>query len=122
MTNEISPSQNRISVSETSPSQNLKTPLIGGFEIETGVGLGNRPVSKGVGETGPCLFVRTVHQVWVRHPILGDLPFGPRFEAPNAPLPVERFSFDDVLDAHEACILLEDYLRRHRNTPTRKRK
>jgi hypothetical protein len=63
-----------------------------------------------------------MHQVWVRHPILGDLPFGPRYEAPSAPLPVDRFSFDDVLDAHEACILLEDYLRRHRNSPTRKRK
>mgnify|MGYP000951216689 CR=1 FL=1 len=122
MTHEISRSQKQISVSETSPSQNLKTPLIGGFEIETGVGLGNRPVSKGAGETAPTLFVRTVHQVWVRHPILGDLPFGPRYEARNAPLPVDRFSFDDVLDAHEACILLEDYLRRHRGTPTRKRK
>ena len=73
-------------------------------------------------DIGPLLFVRTVHQVWIRHPVLGDLPFGPRYEAPNAPLPVDRFSFDDVLDAHEACILLEDYLRRHHSTPTRKRK
>jgi len=70
----------------------------------------------------PILFVRTVHQIWVRHPILGDLPFGPRYEAPNAPLPVDRFDFDDPLDAHEACILLEDYLRRHHATQTRKRK
>ncbi len=68
------------------------------------------------------LFVRTVHQIWIRHPILGDLPVGPRYEIPGIPLPIDRFSFEDVLDAHEACILLEDYLVRHRNARPRKRR
>ncbi|HPA19501.1 MAG TPA: hypothetical protein PLU30_17270 [Verrucomicrobiae bacterium] len=61
---------------------------------------------------GPRLFVRTVHQIWAHHPILGDLPAGPRYGIPGIPLPVHRFSFDDILDAHEACLLLEEYLRR----------
>lgn len=63
-------------------------------------------------EPSPCLFVKTVHQIWARHPILGDLPAGPRYEIPGIPLPIDRFSFEDILDAHEACILVEDYLRR----------
>ncbi len=81
-----------------------------------------RIVIAGSAQPGQVLFVRTIHQIWIHHPILGDLPFGHRFESPTAPLPVDRFDFDDPLDAHEACILLEDYLGRHRATKPRKRK
>ena len=68
-------------------------------------------------------FVKTVHQIWTRHPILGDLPAGPRYEIPGIPMPIDRFSFDDILDAHEACILLEEYLRRKPTArPARRKK
>lgn len=84
----------------------------------------SEPITKpGTAEVGGLrLFVRTVHQVWARHPILGDLPAGPRYAIPGIPLPVDRFSFDDILDAHEACLLLEEYLRRKPAARPAKRK
>jgi hypothetical protein len=100
----------------------LKTPFRGFQTDRLAQTQSDCPTSPIIGQR-PRLFVRTVHQIWIHHPILGDLPFGPRHEIPGIPFPIDRFSFDDPLDAHEACLLLEDYFRRHPDQkPPRKRK
>ena len=59
------------------------------------------------------IYVKHVYQIMLDNPVLGHIPAGPRLSYPGAPLPVEQFTFDCPLEAHDAAILLESYLSRH---------